>query len=81
MGVSKDKGSLVIFSTLCTFSRDMPSFMASSSGVGSRPISFRIWRLARKTLLISSIICAGMRMVRAWSVIERVIAWRIHQVA
>jgi len=25
--------------------------------------------------------CTGMRMVRAWSAIERVIAWRIHQVA
>jgi len=23
----------------------------------------------------------GMRMVRAWSAMERVIAWRIHQVA
>ena len=25
--------------------------------------------------------CTGMRMVRAWSAIERVIAWRIHHVA
>jgi len=23
--------------------------------------------------------CTGMRIVRAWSAIERVIAWRIHQ--
>jgi len=32
-------------------------------------------------LVIVSIMCTGMRMVRAWSAIERVIAWRIHQVA
>jgi len=25
--------------------------------------------------------CTGMRMVRAWSAIERVMAWRIHHVA
>ena len=25
--------------------------------------------------------CTGMRIVRAWSAIARVIAWRIHQVA
>ena len=35
----------------------------------------------RLSLLIVSIMCTGMRMVRAWSAIERVIAWRIHQVA
>ena len=63
-----------------TFSSGMPSFSASSSGVGSRPISLSSCRLARTTWEIASIICAGMRMVRAWSAIERVIAWRIHQV-
>jgi len=31
--------------------------------------------------LIVSIICTGIRMVRAWSAIDRVIAYRIHQVA
>ena len=35
----------------------------------------------RFILLMVSIMCTGMRMVRAWSAIERVIAWRIHQVA
>jgi len=25
--------------------------------------------------------CTGTRIVRAWSAIERAIAWRIHQVA
>ena len=28
-----------------------------------------------------SIMWTGMRMVRAWSAMARVIAWRIHQVA
>ena len=54
---------------------------ASSSGVGSRPNCCSICRLMRFNLLIVSIMCTGMRMVRAWSAIERVIAWRIHQVA
>ena len=36
---------------------------------------------ARCTLLIDSTMCTGMRMVRAWSAIARVIAWRIHHVA
>jgi len=32
-------------------------------------------------LLMLSIMCTGMRMVRAWSAIERVTACRIHHVA
>ena len=44
IGVSRLIGSLAIFSTLRTFSSGMPSFSASSSGVGSRPISCSIWR-------------------------------------
>ena len=28
-----------------------------------------------------STMCTGMRMVRAWSAMARVMAWRIHQVA
>ena len=35
----------------------------------------------RISLLIVSIMCTGMRMVRAWSAMERVMAWRIHHVA
>jgi len=31
--------------------------------------------------VIVSIMWTGMRIVRAWSAIARVIAWRIHQVA
>jgi hypothetical protein len=34
----------------------------------------------RISLLIISIMCTGIRMVRAWSAIARVMAWRIHQV-
>ncbi|MNC89181.1 hypothetical protein D3C83_50830 [compost metagenome] len=81
IGVSRLIGSLAIFRTLRTFSSGMPSFSANSSGVGSRPISCSIWREVRTSLLIVSIMCTGMRMVRAWSAIERVIACRIHHVA
>jgi len=81
IGVSSEIGSLAILRTLRTFSSGMASFSASSSGVGSRPISWSIWREVRTILLIVSIMWTGMRMVRAWSAIERVIAWRIHHVA
>ena len=72
---------MAILRTLRTFSSGMASFSESSSGVGSRPISCSIWRLVRTILLMVSIMCTGMRMVRAWSAIERVIACLIHQVA
>ena len=39
------------------------------------------WRETRMTLLMVSTIWTGMRMVRAWSAMARVMAWRIHQVA
>src|SRR5487761_1863138 len=81
IGVSRLIGSLAILRTLRTFSSGMPSFSASSSGAGSRPISCSIWRDVRTSLLIVSIMCTGMRMVRAWSAMDRVIAWRIHHVA
>ena len=58
-GVSRLIGSLAIFSTLRTFSSGMASFSASSSGVGSRPISCSIWREVRTILLIVSIMCTG----------------------
>jgi len=38
-------------------------------------------RVIRFSLFIVSIICTGIRIVRAWSAIERVMACRIHQVA
>ena len=52
-----------------------------SSGVGSRPSSWSSWRWIRTSLLIVSTMWTGMRIVRAWSAIARVIACRIHQVA
>ena len=39
------------------------------------------WREVRTRRLIFSTMCTGMRMVRAWSAMERVMACRIHQVA
>jgi hypothetical protein len=35
----------------------------------------------RISLLIVSIMWTGMRIVRAWSAMARVMAWRIHHVA
>ena len=81
MGVSIEIGSLAIFSTLRTLSSGISMRTASSSGVGSRPISCSICREMRFSLLMVSIMCTGMRIVRAWSAIERVMAWRIHHVA
>ena len=65
MGVSIEIGSFAILSTLRTFSSGISIRSASSSGVGSRPFSWRIWREMRLSLLIVSIMCTGMRMVRA----------------
>ena len=42
-----------------------PSSAASSSGVGSRPVSIMSFLAPRRTLLIVSIMWTGMRMVRA----------------
>ena len=64
-----------------TLSGVSSTFAAISSIVGSRPSSCSIWREMRSTLFIVSTMCTGMRMVRAWSAIARVMAWRIHHVA
>ncbi len=64
-----------------TFSGVMSSSLPSSSGVGSRPRSWSIWRWTRASLLMISTMWTGMRMVRDWSAMARVIACRIHQVA
>src|SRR6516162_1811692 len=77
----KADGSLAIPSTLRTLSSGIASFSASSSAVGSRPISCSICCDVRASCFIASIMCTGTRIVRAWSSIERVIACRIHQVA
>ena len=54
---------------------------ATSSGVGSRPMSCTSWRCTRMRRLMVSTMWTGIRMVRAWSARARVIAWRIHHVA
>ena len=65
----------------CVSSSDRPVIWAISSSLGWPP---RLWlrsRLTLRTLLIFSIMWTGTRMVRLWSAIARLIAWRIHQVA
>ena len=54
---------------------------AISSTVGSRPSSWSSVRLTRISRLMVSTMWTGMRIVRAWSAMARVIACRIHQVA
>ena len=81
MGVSRLTGSCEIFWISRTRSAGRPISLPISSGVGSRPSSCRSWRWMRTSLLMVSTMCTGMRMVRAWSAMARVMAWRIHQVA
>ena len=81
IGVSSDTGSCDTLRISRTFSAPMPMTLPISSGVGSRPSSWSSWRWMRTSLLIVSTMCTGMRIVRAWSAIARVIAWRIHHVA
>ena len=64
-----------------TFLAGTPVRWASSSGVGSRPISLIMFRFTREMRLSVSTMCTGMRMVREWSAMARVMAWRIHHVA
>src|SRR5216117_2495610 len=80
IGVSSEMGSCAIFRTFRTLSTGTSILVAISSGVGSRPSSWTSWREVRMSLLIVSIMCTGMRIVRAWSAMARVMAWRIHQV-
>ena len=54
---------------------------ATSATVGSRPSVTASSRRARTIRLTCSTMCTGMRMVRAWSAMARVMACRIHQVA
>ena len=81
MGVSREMGSWAIFRTLRTLLTGMSMRFAISSEVGSRPSSCTRAREVRMSLLMVSIMCTGMRMVRAWSAMARVMAWRIHHVA
>ncbi|OIQ91557.1 hypothetical protein GALL_264950 [mine drainage metagenome] len=65
MGVSIEIGSLAIFMILRTLSSGISIFSASSAASGSVPVSCRYWREMRLTLLMVSIMCTGMRIVRA----------------
>ncbi len=62
-------------------STEMPAAKAVSSRLGSEPFSWNNWRCTPRTRPIVSIMCTGTRIVRLWSAIARVMAWRIHQVA
>lgn len=74
-------GFLSIRKTLRTFPTGNSSSLPSSSVVGSRPSFCWSIRWVLTSLLMVSIMCTGMRMVRAWSAMARVMAWRTHQVA
>ena len=80
-GESSESGSWEMRMISRTRAGVMSTLSASSSTVGSRSSSCIIWRCTRCTLLIDSTMCTGMRMVRAWSAMARVMAWRIHHVA
>jgi len=59
---------------LRTLSSGIPSFYASSSRVGSRPISGSIWRAVRTTQLTVSTMFAGTRIARSSEPSARVIS-------
>ena len=70
-----------ILSTFLTFDTGISILMAISSDDGSRPSSWTSEREVRINLLMVSIIWTGILIVRAWSAMARVMAWRIHHVA
>ena len=74
-------GWRLIFSTRRVSLTVIFARLAISSMVGSRPSSCISPLLMFRSLLIVSIMWTGMRIVRAWSAMARVIAWRIHHVA
>ena len=87
IGVSSETGSCETLMISRTFSgvtwTSWPLDIASaiSSTVGSRPSSWSRPRETRISRLIVSTMWTGMRIVRAWSAMARVMAWRIHHVA
>ena len=80
-GVSRETGSREMVLSFWTFSTGISIRRPISSFVGVRPSSFSSSRVARRNLFILSFMWTGMRMVRDWSAIARVIACRIHHVA
>ena len=65
IGVSIEIGSFAIFMILRILSSGISIFSASVGASGSKPNSCRCWRESRFILLIVSIMCTGMRIVRA----------------
>ena len=79
--VSREIGSCAIFSTLPHLGYTRQSILSAISSGSVRVPAPAQAALGADSLLIVSIMCTGMRIVRAWSAIARVIAWRIHHVA
>jgi hypothetical protein len=73
-GDCSEMGCCAIFMICCTRSTGRFISSATSSGVGSWPYSCRSCFCTCMTLFKVSIMCTGMRMVRAWSAMERVMA-------
>ena len=81
MGVSSESVCCATFRSLSTLSTGISRCLAISSEEGSRPSWWTSSRRVRIKLLIVSLMCTGRRMVRDWSAMARVMAWRIHHVA
>ena len=64
MGVSSESGLREDSRMSRTFFAGTPVRWASSSGVGSRPISLIILRFTREMRFRVSTMCTGIRMVR-----------------
>ena len=73
-GLSRLAGSCAIRWISRTRSTLMSMAFASSSGVGSWPFWYTSWLVACRMRLMVSTMCTGMRMVRAWSAMARVMA-------
>ena len=65
---------MLIFITRFASSTVIPVASATSSTLGSRPLAWTSFLVTFRSLLMVSIMWTGMRMVRAWSAIERVMA-------
>ena len=78
---SREIGCWAIWSNERTRSTGSRTSSAISSGVGSRSYSWKSRCCVRISLVMVSMMFAGMRIVRVWSPIERAMAWRIHHVA
>ena len=81
MLASSEIGSWAAFRIWVIFATGVRSSLASSWTVGSRPSrlvsSFEVF----STRFMASTMWTGIRIVRPWSAIARVMLWRIHQVA